>query len=159
MKMDLFNSCYNIATLATCVLDIDEENMDWIFSKEKQIVLTDNLSLLVRYTYISSDYMSLYDYEDHRFTIRFFRDNELIDGFAFNAKLPKIRFGSIANPELSTEVKMQAINAIKPKLVSRISGLKTKTNLNSEEINVIVNKSRELVESALALLPAKTKTK
>ena len=159
MKMDLFNGCYNITTLATCVLDIDEEDMDWVFSKEKQIVLMDNLSLVARYTYISYDYMSLYDYDDHRFTIRFFSDNELIDGFAFNAKLPKIRFCSIANPELSTEVKMQAINAIKPKLVSRIRGLKTKTNLNSEKINVIINKSQELIESALALLSPKSKTK
>ena len=158
MNVKFLNSCYNMIALSTCILDNNDSD-DWYFGKKEQITLTDRLTAVIKYENLCSDDMSLYNYEVHYFSVDFFRDGKLLNGFSYDRKINKKCFGSLANPELSVEAKLNIINKLKPGLRSKMKAATMPTLLTSDEINAVVSKAEELSESVLSLTQIHGKSK
>lgn len=156
--MKFFNSCYNMIALSTCVLN-NNNNGNWYYGTKEQIILNDRLTAVTKYENLCSDYMSLYDYEIHYFSVDFFRDGKLLDSFSYERKINKKEFGSLANPELSVETKLNIINGLKPGLRSKIEALTMSTCLTPDEMNAVVYKTEELTESVLSLMQQTEKSR
>ncbi len=149
MNINFLNSCYNISALSTCVLEGD--NKEWPYGAKKQIPITDRLSAVAKYSFLGSDYMSLYDYEVHTFSIDFFRDGKMLDGFSYEKQIKKERFGSLANPAIALDAKLATIRDLKPGLREKLSALATSSILTPEEVNAVIAKSHEILSEVADL--------
>ena len=65
--------------------------------------------------------------------------------------MPKNVLGSLANPKLSIEAKLNTLSKLKPGLKTRLKTLTMTTNLTPEEIQAVNAKADELIEAAVAL--------
>lgn len=148
MGLNISNECYNVIALSTCVAN-ENANGWWCFGKTDQIDFSDELSAIVKYEYISSDEMSLSDYEDHFFCMEFLRGGRFVDHVSFEKKLNSLEFGSLANPELSVQEKLDILDRLRPGLIQRFEALKLHTSLTPEEIELISAKSKELLMATM----------
>lgn len=147
MKMNFLDNCYKISALSTCVLS-EKENADWYYGATEQIEFSEHLTAVTKYEPLTSDYMSPYDYEVHLFSIDFFRDGQLLEGFAYERKINQALYGSLANPDLTIDAKLQTIANLKPGLRSKVRSLTTTSLLTPEEVQLVTAKSVELQEQA-----------
>lgn len=157
-NIKFFNNCYNMIALSTCVLQ-DPENKDWMYGTRKQIPINDRLTAVTKYENLCSDYISAYDYEIHYFSVDFLRDGKLIDSFSYERKIDEKRFGSLANPDLSIEQKLNSINSLKPGLRSQIKTITMSTELTPEEMEAVESVTKELTEQVVAQMPVPGKGK
>lgn len=147
MKMNFLDNCYKLSALSTCVLS-EKDNDDWYYGATEQIKFSDHLTAVTKYEPLTSDYMSPYDYEVHLFSIDFFRDGKLLEGFAYERKINQTLYGSLANPDLTIDAKMQTIANLKPGLRSKVRSLTTTSLLTPEEVQLVSSKSIEFQEQA-----------
>lgn len=150
MNMKFFDDCYNMIALSTCVLNT-ENNDNWFYGNEQQVKITDNLSAVTTYDNICSDDISAFDYEVHCFSISFFRDGKLLNRYSYESRFNKNVLGSLANPKLSIEAKLNTLSKLKPGLKTRLKTLTMTTNLTPEEIQAVNAKADELIEAAVSL--------
>ena len=150
MNMKFFDDCYNLFALSTCVLNT-ENNDNWFYGNEQQVKITDNLSAVTTYDNICSDDLSAFDYEVHCFSISFFRDGKLLNRYSYESRFNKNVLGSLANPKLSIEAKLNTLSKLKPGLKTRLKTLTMTTNLTPEEIQAVNAKADELIEAAVSL--------
>lgn len=150
MNMKFFDDCYNMIALSTCVLNT-ENNDNWFYGNEQQVKITDNLSAVTTYDNICSDDLSAFDYEVHCFSISFFRDGKLLNRYSYESRFNKNVLGSLANPKLSIEAKLNTLSKLKPGLKTRLKTLTMTTNLTPEEIQAVNAKADELIEAAVSL--------
>ena len=148
--MKFFDDCYNMIALSTCVLNT-ENNDNWFYGNEQQVKITDNLSAVTTYDNICSDDLSAFDYEVHCFSISFFRDGKLLNRYSYESRFNKNVLGSLANPKLSIEAKLNTLSKLKPGLKTRLKTLTMTTNLTPEEIQAVNAKADELIEAAVSL--------
>ena len=150
MNMKFFDDCYNMIALSTCVLNT-ENNDNWFYGNEQQVKITDNLSAVTTYDNICSDDLSAFDYEVHCFSISFFRDGKLLNRYSYESRFNKNVLGSLANPKLSIEAKLNTLSKLKPGLKTRLKTLTMTTNLTPEEIQAVNAKADELIDAAVSL--------
>lgn len=150
MNMNFFDDCYNMIALSTCVLNT-ENNDNWFYGNEQQVKITNNLSAVTTYDNICSDDLSAFDYEVHCFSISFFRDGKLLNRYSYESRFNKNVLGSLANPKLSIEAKLNTLSKLKPGLKTRLKTLTMTTNLTPEEIQAVNAKADELIEAAVSL--------
>lgn len=150
MNMKFFDDCYNMIALSTCVLNT-ENNDNWFYGNEQQVKITDNLSAVTTYDNICSDDISAFDYEVHCFSISFFRDGKLLNRYSYESRFNKNVLGSLANPKISIEAKLNTLSKLKPGLKTRLKTLTMTTNLTPEEIQAVNAKADELIEAAVSL--------
>lgn len=150
MNMKFFDDCYNMIALSTCVLNT-ENNDNWFYGNEQQVKITNNLSAVTTYDNICSDDLSAFDYEVHCFSISFFRDGKLLNRYSYESRFNKNVLGSLANPKLSIEAKLNTLSKLKPGLKTRLKTLTMTTNLTPEEIQAVNAKADELIEAAVSL--------
>lgn len=155
MKTKFLDSCYKVSALSTCILN-KEPNPDYLYGATSQVQITDNLTAITKYEPLLSDYISPYDYEFHVFSIDFIRNGEFLHGFAYERKINKKLNGSLANPELPLEVKLDTLKTLNPGLRGKLQSLTTTSILTPEEEKALIAKGTELQEEAERKLELET---
>lgn len=145
MNMKLYKSCYDLAALATCVQP-NEKNDIWHYMADARIEFTDNFFAVAKYKVVCSDYLSVTDYEIHEFEINFIRDEKLVETFHFKKTIDRKNLGSLANPDLDLESKLQAIKEFRPSLSDKLDVAFKKTKLASHEVDMIIEKNKKMFE-------------
>lgn len=147
MKANFLESCYKVSALSTCILNNDE-NPNWLYGATSQVKITDELTAITKYEPIISDYISPYDYECHIFAIDFIRNGEFLHGLAYERKIDKKVNGSLANPDLPLEIKLDALKGLQPGFRGKIQSLTTRTLLTPDEEKALIEKGISLQEEA-----------
>lgn len=151
MNMNFYESCYDIAALSTCVLRDNDRIDESFWDTRVQVPFTDSLSAIAKYEGITSDEMSMSDYEFHYFELEFLRDGQLLDYFRYQKKIPHLRIGELHNKGLDLNSKLSAIQEFRPGIGSKIKAFGAKTYLTNEEIDAVIKKAEELRASVKEL--------
>ena len=145
MNMKLYKSCYDLAALSTCVQQNDKNGISHYMSNAR-IDFTDNFFAVARYKVVCSDYLSTSDYEVHEFEISFIRDERLVETLHFKKKIDRKNLGSLANPDLDLDSKLEAIKEYRPTLSDKLDMVFKKSMLAKHEADMIIEKNRKLFE-------------
>ena len=158
MNIKFFRSCYDLAAFATCIeKDVDRRISDHIV--ENRIEFTDNFFAVARYEALCSDYLSPSEYENHKFSIVFVRDDDFLEKFEFETKVDGKNVGSLANPAVTMGEKLNFIKEYGPSRSTKFENFFKKTKLAPHEQAMVIEKCRKIFNSACVDKAAKTTRK
>ncbi len=143
MNSNLYENCIMIAALASCIIK-DDDNEYIHFGYKKPIEFSDELKAVINYESLCSTDNSKKDYEIHKFIIKFYKKDTIIDSVEYEKKLNKKYYGSLANPRLSIEEKLEVLKVISPNILDKIKVSIMNSTLNDKDIKDIEKKCEEL---------------
>ena len=88
MNIKVFKNLYDLAELSTCFKADNNKTF--------------------------SDYLSPTEYGNHEFSITFIRDDKPVETFDFGTKVNEKNVGSLANPEIGLEEKLEYVKEYSP---------------------------------------------
>ena len=143
MDINFYDNCITLAILASCIIKSDD--MEYIhLGYRKPIKFNDELQAVINYESLCSKNNSKEDYEIHKFIIKFYKKDTIIDSIEYEKKLNKKYYGSLANPRLSIEEKLEVLKVISPNILDKIKVSIMNSTLNDKDIKDIEKKCEEL---------------
>jgi hypothetical protein len=94
--------------------------------------------------------LSSFDYEVHSFSINFIRDDALVESINFEKKFDCKKVGSLADPRVNKEAKMEVIKECRPTKVEQFENMFKKTKLQSHEVAMVIAKNKKLFDELVA---------
>ena len=158
MNIKFYKSCFDLAALATCVKD-NSGALRVGDRIQERIEFADNFFAVAQYKYLGSDYLSAFDYEHHEFSISFIREDYLVETIHFEKKFDCKKLGTLANPKLDLNSKMEVIKECRPTTAEKLENMFTKTKLASHEMAMVISKNKKMYESLIPAEPKKTAKK
>jgi hypothetical protein len=149
MNIKFYKSCYDLAAFATCLKD-GKPTLTIGDRVQERIEFTDNFFVVAQYKFLGSDYLSSFDYEVHSFSINFIRDDELVESINFEKKFDCKKVGSLADPRVNKEAKMEVIKECRPTKAEQFENMFKKTKLQSHEVAMVIAKNKKLFDELVA---------
>ena len=144
MNLKFYDSCYNLASLSTCILNTGEK-YSWTTNHTVEVPITDHLTAIAKYTCdISDKKWDLSEYEYHAFSIDFLRDGKKIDSYFYAARFEEKYFGNLSSPELHLDYKLSTLYNLKPGIKTRMKEMTKSSLLTTEEMKAVIAKADEL---------------
>ncbi len=143
MDINFYDNCITLAILASCIIKSDD--MEYIhLGYRKPIKFNDELQAVINYESLCSKNNSKEDYEIHKFFINFYKKDSLIYNIDYEKKLNKKYYGSLVNPRLSVEEKLEVLKVLRPNLIDKAKVYLKSVNLTPKDIKDVEKRCTEL---------------